>query len=269
MKLLLVGGDRRFIYLRDLLRRDGHEVSAFGLGDDAPLEKAASGARACILPLPALDREGNIPCPLSGKSVSPALLRSALAPDCAVFAGKAEGLRSLFPKVRDYYQEEALLYLNASITAEGALRCLMDALPITLREGRFLVTGGGRIGLELCRRLRALGADTACLCRSALSLVRAAELGVRAVSDRDGELWAADAIINTVPSPILGQNELSLTRPDVFLLELASPPYGFDMGAAGRLGRGVSVASAIPGRYAPKSAAGAIHTALRNMLTEL
>ena len=45
---------------------------------------------------------------------------------------------------------------------------------------------------------------------------------------------------------------------DAALMELASPPYGFDMVSAKELGIKVEIAGALPSRFSPVSAAQAI-----------
>ena len=52
------------------------------------------------------------------------------------------------------------------------------------------------------------------------------------------------------------------------LIELASPPYGFDAEAAARLGLALTVASGLPGKTAPESAAAAIRDTIYHILEE-
>ena len=76
-----------------------------------------------------------------------------------------------------------------------------------------------------------------------------------------------DAVVNTVPSVLFGRAELEAFG-EAKLIELASPPYGFDTGAAEALGKRVRLASGLPGKTAPESAAEAIKTTIYAILEE-
>ena len=52
-KIAVIGGDRRFSYLADQLRRDGFNVSVMaGDGEGADADTVLSGAVAAVLPFP-------------------------------------------------------------------------------------------------------------------------------------------------------------------------------------------------------------------------
>ena len=57
-------------------------------------------------------------------------------------------------------------------------------------------------------------------------------------------------------------------REDGVVLELASPPGGVDLDAAGRLGRQVISAAGLPGKVAPITAAAAIRDSVYHILEE-
>lgn len=71
----------------------------------------------------------------------------------------------------------------------------------------------------------------------------------------------ADFVVNTVPLPHLCVGDF----PAAVCLELASPPYGFEPGS---IGSAVLDGAALPGRYAPESAAQAILDTIYEMLEE-
>ena len=74
-------------------------------------------------------------------------------------------------------------------------------------------------------------------------------------------------VLNTVPAPIFGRDEIAAFG-GAKLIELASAPYGFDFAAAETLGREITLASGLPSRFAPKAAAEAIRDTIFNMLEE-
>ena len=64
----------------------------------------------------------------------------------------------------------------------------------------------------------------------------------------------ADILINTVPAEIIDKNILSRLRKDVLLIDIASPPFGVDIGLAGSYGINAVRALGLPGKYAPEEA---------------
>ena len=71
----------------------------------------------------------------------------------------------------------------------------------------------------------------------------------------DGILGDFDFIVNTVPARVLTEGMLCLIRPDALLLELASPPGGFDRRLAQNIGLHALAAPGLPGETAPETAA--------------
>ena len=147
----------------------------------------------------------------------------------------------------------------------------MEELPITLHGARVLVIGAGRLGKVLCQQLKGLGAGVNLAARKFSDLAWAQVWGCGAErSDQlSGWLCSYDLIINTVPVPILGREELSDLKPGCLVIDLASKPGGVDFSAASDLGVKVIWALSLPGKTAPVTAGLAIKAAIYNILTEL
>ena len=147
----------------------------------------------------------------------------------------------------------------------------MEELPITLHSARVLVVGYGRLGKVLARQLRGLGARVTVAARSCTDLAWAQvwSYGVERSDQLSGWLCSYDLVINTVPAPILGREELSDLKPGCLVIDLASKPGGVDLAAAAEMGVKVIWALSLPGKVAPVTAALAIKAALYNILTEL
>ncbi len=273
MNFAVFGGDERAVRLVRLLRRDGHTVQTFALERALPCAadpaEAMAEADSLVLPLPC-EREGLLFAPYCGKKWCPGellTLARAGTPVCAGQAGEktAAACRINALPLYDYFRREAFTRRNALLTAEGALALLL-AGPDALSGSRVLISGCGRIGSLLARRLRALGAEVTVAARSSAQRAAAECDGVRAVSfaGLGGEF---DFVVNTVPAPVLGERELK-ALPGAALIELASPPYGIDAAAAERLGRKVQLASGLPGKTAPEAAAKAVRDAVYAILRE-
>ena len=274
MRFALLGGDRRCVYLYELLRADGHAVTPFALEralpDCAPDAAAAvAGAEVILLPVPC-EKNGALFAPFSAAARAVSPLLTDVAPGTRVFAGGApECLRAACRRgglpLTDYLRREDFALRNADITAEAALALLMQG-DGALRGQRVLLAGFGRIARCLAPKLLALGAEVTVWARRPEARTQAALLGCHAVRALPaGETF--DAAVNTVPATIFGPAELEALG-GARLLELASAPYGFDLTAAEALGKNVEMCPGLPGTYAPRAAAAAMRDVIYSVLED-
>ena len=276
MKFLLLGGDGRFVRLAGSLRADGHTVLTCGL--ERPVTEgpvwgelaAAPELTALILPLP-WERDGFINAPFAGAALKAGELLRELPPGTPVLAGKiGESLRVLCKglglPLTAYDSREDFALRNADLTAEGALPLLLSGEK-ALRDSNILILGFGRIGKRLAGKLLALGAPVTVAARSAAARTEAELMGCSAVPlGETAGTW--DAVVNTVPEPVFGITTLEGFIPGTPLLELASPPYGFDRAAAEALGLPLTLAPGLPGKTAPATAAEVLKRTIYTILEE-
>lgn len=252
----VLGGDSRQRYLAEYLLYNGHNICTFRV---AEMEDIGSwqDADVILLPVPALDAEGNI----RGTD-----LRLSDLPACAaVFGGKLPPDAGTDLLLRETYAEA-----NAVPTAEGAIQIAMENLPITLAGGKFLVAGAGRIGFCLGQKLAALGASVTVSARKLWDYARILAAGLR--YDETG-IWAAglgdyDAVFNTVPTPIFTREQIEQTKPDCLFVELASAPYGIPAELCAACGRRYHLGAALPSKVAPKTAGEIIAKEVLSQLRE-
>lgn len=142
-----------------------------------------------------------------------------------------------------YWNDPVYIVENAALTAEGAAELVMRRLPGAVLGASILIVGYGRIGSMLADRLALLGASVTVAARRPESRAEARARGHRAVDVT--ELPAdPDAVINTVPAPILSGD-----FGGALCVELASAPGGWaDFTPVLR-------AHGLPGLYAPRAAA--------------
>jgi dipicolinate synthase subunit A len=157
----------------------------------------------------------------------------------------------------DLLENEAFVVRNALLTAQGTVCAFQQTSESALCDLRCAVVGYGRIAKFLCRLLAAHGARLTVTARreSDLALIDAERMRAVHIRRLAQVLPEADAVFNTVPHHVFGEEELRAIRPGVTLMELASPPYGMDLRLAEELGVSVRVESGLPGRYFPVSAA--------------
>jgi len=280
----VVGGDLRQAHLAQLLARDGHTVCTYALEQGthaAPTAQTQStftgiGRADCvILPLPVCSAPGILTTPLSREEHTLAPILESLSPGQLICGGRVgPDTLSQFARhgltIHDYFAREELTVANAVPTAEGAIQIAMEELPITIHGARVLVTGFGRVGKATAQRFAALGAKVTVAARSWEQLAWAQAMGLspRHIQQLTSLLSCCDLVINTIPAPILGQEELAALHEDVPVIDLASKPGGVDMDAAAWLDRRVIWALALPGKVAPLTAGARIRDTVYNILRE-
>ena len=274
MIFAVFGGDDRSLRLIRLLRGDGHTVRHFGLermlaGGETSAAAAAEGADCVILPLPA-EKDGYLNAPYAAEMLAADEALRAVRPGTPVCAGKAgsavkNACAQFSLPLHDYFLLESFTQRNAALTAQGTLALM--AQRHTLLGSRVLVSGFGRIGKRLAKLLTAAGAQITVAARSEKARAEAAALGCRIVPIESAAARGYEFVVNTVPSVIFGAAEIAAFG-NAVLIELASPPYGFDLAAAKAAGREVTVASGLPGKYAPEAAAAAVKDAIYEILEE-
>ena len=157
---------------------------------------------------------------------------------------------------------------NAFITAEGALFCAMKHAPFMLLREKIAVVGFGRIGRVLTEMLVGLHANVTVFSRRESGRLSAMARGAQGASvDRMLPLLSDFRIIFvTSPDRMIGEKELKYISKSAFVFDLSGAPYGVDIDAAKQAGVFASRESALPGRYAPESAAKAMYHAIERAI---
>lgn len=267
VKLAILGGDRRAVLLAGLLLRDGQRLQSFALEkaelpEEIPcaehLQAAVYGADAVILPLP-VEKGGLLNAPYARLPYRTEEVMDALWPGQIVFGGMfserlrqqavSQGLQSV-----DWMRRPGFVIGNAALTAEGAVGLLLQESERSLSGSRVLVSGFGRIGRMLAHKLKALGAAVTVAARREESRAEAEALGYAALPFETLS-GAFDFVVNTVPERVLNEGFLCCLPETALLLELASPPGGYDRNLAENLGLRCLAAPGLPGRSAPLAAA--------------
>lgn len=274
--IAVLGGDLRQVWLARLLLEDGCDVVSWGLEqgggpNPAPLSCALE-RELLVLPLPVC-RGGNLHLPLTDTTLEAEQLWPRLRYDQLLLGGvtgtlPARLMADFGLTLLDYYDREETQIANAVPTAEGAIQRAMEATERTLHGSRCLIIGFGRIGKALARRLQGLGAQVAVFARRFSDQAWVEASGCEVFRFAAGELGRFDLIFNTAPALVLDAGRLAELREDCVVLELASPPGGVDLDAAGRLGRRVISAAGLPGKVAPVTAAAAIRDSVYHILEE-
>lgn len=164
-----------------------------------------------------------------------------------IFGGNLpEELTAAYPCV-DLLEDPEYLAFNGAITAQCAIRLAAGQMNRVWLHCPVLVLGWGRIGKLLAGYLKGLGADVTVAARRAEHRAMLRAMGYDAVTlpHAGGILPHCRVIFNTIPAPILTQDQTALCQEDAVLLDLASTP--------GMAGPKVQSARGLPGKMAPES----------------
>lgn len=269
---LMIGGDRRSVFLHEILRRkDNIDLHTFGLAmadkTAEDIEKAIGEADVVLLPMPST-KGGMIPL-LSTQSVYP--LDKALQnlrEGATVVGGFLEGTpQKPGVTVINLLASERFAQANAWPTAEGAICIALKRSERTLKGSRCAVLGYGRIGKDLVKLLTAFGAEVVATARRPEQLEDIRALGVLAVHTNDLAEACGDCnfIFNTIPCVLLDEDKLRKLRRDVIIIDLASAPFGVDFNAATRLKLDAQPYQSLPGLMFPKTAADIIYSCIKDL----
>ncbi|MDR2606065.1 MAG: dipicolinate synthase [Oscillospiraceae bacterium] len=246
----VVGGDERFVKLRELLISGAYKTT-----------DSLKDADAVILPLPFRWSDE---------------IMDQLRPSQLIFAGRVSREDSTRAKAKglilhDYFAREELAVANSVATAEGSVEIAIRETPIALWNASVLVIGFGRLGKVLAQRFKSLGADVTVSARSYSDKSWISVYGYRAADTGSlgPDLSTYDVVINTVPALILTHERLLHLKSDCLLIDLASVPGGTDFNAASELQIKTEWALSLPGKVAPLTSARIILDTISNMLNEL
>lgn len=274
MRVAVVGGDKRMLFAAKAFADDGNEVCVAGFDSLTSLceikvtepRLAALWADIIILPVrPAAS--GALYTPFSEERTELRELFRA-AGDKPVFTGNGVLIEKYAGgKVYDYAAREEFALCNAELTAEGAVGLLMNDYEGSVFGTRILLTGYGRIGRLTAGYLSALGADVIVAARKLSDRTRASLDGLKASAYYELDYPAFDIVINSVPAPVIDRRAVDNMREDVFLIDLASLPGGFDTDRVRERGLSFIHALSLPGRTAPLAAGRVIRDTVMNILS--
>ena len=262
MRYAVVGGDMRFVHLARMLDEGGRPTACFlqekAGGKVDPMEQLRN--YSCII--------ANWPVkqPLAERECSMEEIMGHIAPGSSLLLCGPE-----FPKERRWdlqyeniWDDAGLLEENAYLTAEGAVAAVMAKSQCCLRGMEALVIGYGRIGRALAEILQNVGVRVTVATGSGPKRRQIEDSGARSVRMESvpHAVRGKNVIFSTPPAEVIPKDALGNVGRDAMLMDLASPPFGFDLDAAQALGLNAWREPGLPGRYCPVSAARAVYHAI-------
>ena len=252
-KMIILGGDKRFEYVKSCLSDRGFFVSS--CVNESELLSETENAKTVILPLP-VTRDGmyiNGANPqISLKTLTAALKRGDTAIGGTVKPELKAELEKNGVAVFDYYDGE-MINENAVLTAK-ALPKVFSENGIDFRNMRTVITGFGRTAKATADLFCAEGCDFSVCARS--------ENAEKQARDKRYDFIYLDAlperikdfrlVLNTVPALILNEKLFAEMDGDTVIVDIASAPFGEEESTAKAFSIKLIRALSLPGKYSPR-----------------
>ena len=253
---VLLAGDARQRALLHLLLDRGESAAHLSACRSADaLYSEVAAANTVVLPVP-VSRDGVHLCSSGEECLLLCDVLGALQPGQRVFGGafsarqkaqiEASGAAAI-----DFLKDDAFVLKNAALTAQGALRLLLEHLSVSLQGLPVLVTGFGKVGKATGTLLKNAGCRVTVGARSEVQRTEALLSGMNAVplSKLQGTLKETAAVVNTVPAPLFDAKTLQRCQKGTLYLELASAPFGAKETDVREVGLHYVPGGGLPGRF--------------------
>jgi dipicolinate synthase subunit A len=271
IRVAVLGGDAREVYIAEQLLARGYQVAFFGaaasrasqLASAASPKAAVAEANWIICPSPGLG-DGNrvyapdCPVPII---LNAALLTASEAATGGLILGRAtpavtSAAKAAGVAVFEMKDDRALAVSNATSVAEALVALLVGTTRRVLPAHRLLVIGYGATGAAFTDALLGLACAVRVTARRAEHLERARQRGAQPVAypARVEAMADSDIVVNTVPSPDAIPPSAFPHLRDAIVVDIASPPGGTDHAAAAVSGIDLTWARGLAGARAPLSA---------------
>lgn len=284
--IAIVGGDLRIVKLAEMLAKDNFEIKTYALEKAENLRKieeiqfcsslkeTLQGVEVVIGPIPLSSNNIQINTPFSEENITLEELAQELKGKKFI-AGNIkkefyEVVNQKETEIIDLLEREELVVLNTIATAEGAIQIAMEETIRTIHGSNILVLGFGRVGKMLANMLKGIGANVTCEARRNVDLAWIKAYGYEPIrlEELKEKLGRFDIVMNTIPTLILGEEELAQLKKDCLVIDLASNPGGVDKLAAKNQGIKMIWALSLPGKVAPLTSAEFIKDTIYNVLKE-
>lgn len=276
---IIIGGDRRQLYMADYLDSLGYKTDIYGLPETnrkciTDIRKNMTDYDCVILPLP-FTKDGKYIYSFIPVKENLDEILSSINYNQIVFAGMVSRnfeMKAEKKKVRihDYFSREDVTVMNTVPTVQGILKVIFDNIDYTVHSSKCAVFGFGRVAKLTAETLSSLGADVTVCARKSGDIALAETKGLKGVYISDFKDFAKnyDILINTVPSLVINREILENLRKECLIIDVASSPFGTDFTTALGLGLNAVQCSSLPGKVAPKTAGKIIADGILNIIKE-
>lgn len=180
--------------------------------------------------------------------------------------GDEKSLRERGLLFANYMDDEDFTIKNAALTAEAALKLIMESTDKGLYDLKILIVGFGRIGAALSGLLYRLGVDIDIATGSSARQAAAFARKVIPISSLDFSGY--DIVVSTVPKKIAEDCKIYTFKENAIFIDLAGE-QGINMDLARYLSVKADYYPALPAKYSPETAAAAMKDVVLKVLNTL
>ncbi|SHG84208.1 MULTISPECIES: dipicolinic acid synthetase subunit A [Virgibacillus] len=271
--IAIVGGDARYLELIRQLQAltdttllligfDKLEQGFTGLKQLAIDEVTPSELDAVILPITGTDSNGIVEPVFSEKKIHLSTnWFQQLKKSTIVFSGIANAylknaIKKANIKLVPLLDRDDVAIYNSIPTAEGTIMMAIEHTDFTIHSSCVVVVGFGRVGHTVANKFSSLGAKVSVSATHMKDLARVTEMGLTAIplDQLALHMQACDLLINTIPAPVIGKEEMKHLPSHAVIIDLASNPGGTDFTYAKQRGIKAMLARSLPSIVAPKTA---------------
>ena len=271
---LLLAGDGRMRSLLHLLQEAGETAVHLSVcRSPAALQAHIAAADTVVLPIP-VSKDGAYLQSAGEECILLSDVFEALQPGQRVFGGgfSAQQMREIASHgaaAVDFLRNDPFVLRNAALTAQGALRLILEHTNVPLPGLSVLITGYGKVGKATAALLNNIGCAVTIAARSETQRAEAMLCGCKTlpIGVLTEALPQTDVIVNTVPAPLFSAQTLQVCREGTLFLELASAPFGAAAEEVRANGLHHIPGGGLPGRFCASGCAAAMLPLLRTPVT--
>lgn len=257
LKALIIGGDKRQEYLKKYLDCNFSEVFHIRYPADIWALDETESYSHIILPVPFSKDKEHI-YSNSDLWLKIEELTEKIKPCHKVYGSGFDN------KTLDYLEDKQIEYCdfmkdktfkraNALLTAQGALKLLLDNTEDYIVGKKALIIGFGDVAETLAEKLKNNGLEVYITARNREKLSLASLYGYKTItlSCVGSCIYLFDYIFGTVPANILDSSDIKIMKNECYYMELASPPFTAKECDFKKDGKNYINGSSLPGRFLP------------------
>ena len=256
MKILVVGGDKRQEYLCEYLKAGGANCIHLKTDKDNEMVDSIGDFSVVILPVP-MSSDGEKIFSTDGKlNFSVDKLLSSLKKGQTIMGGRISEKSKKIINERcaqyfDLLEDDTFVIFNAYLTAQGALRLMLQNTQNYITGKNALVTGFGKVAKAMCSTLNNNGVRVHTCARNKKDLFLADCFGYGTLTFEQlkENIEKFDYIFSTVPAEVIKESHIKSMKKDAVYFELASSPYGARKEYFEKYNKIHVMGNSLPGRF--------------------
>lgn len=261
LRALIIGGDKRQIYLKKYLGSKFQAVDYLSTPADVSMLDEMERYSHIILPVP-ISKDKEYIYADSGLCLKVSDVVGKLESCHKVYGSGFDNrtLDILEDKRIEYYdfmRDKIFKRSNAYLTAQGTLRLILENTSDYIIGKKALIIGFGDVGETLAQMLIGLGLEVYITARNKCKLSLASMSGYKTMplSTMGNCSYLFDYIFGTVPANVFGTNDIRNMKDDSVYVELASHPYTAEASHFETYSKKYINGSSLPGRFLPDASA--------------